>query len=521
MRIASVFLITALVSISSITLQAIDPGQAYLPPEKVDVEIGKTKILELPFAIQEHESESPNIKVVNVENNQLTVEGTVPGNATVSLVGNNIRKVFHITVTGSLAPTYQALQREISNIRGISATLTEKTILLQGVISSVREWEYFKRVLRFYERSCTNHVRFHPGPELFELLKKDFAAAGLPVVEKISPAAPGKIQFALDGDVFTVSGFLLCQEDITRVENILSVQKWLDPAWNGNALQLKKDLRLSDCQFDVNVVFVGISKNQLERMGNTQADGTIISWNFVAWIRELVGKAADGQVFDTHKAGFHTSLNTDIKGALAFFGENGISDFRDAGHLTITNNNPAAAEFENGGTLQVKVASQESADLKPIEFGLKMKISGGFVRQNELLLKLDLEKSLAPVKQDGDYFQRSTKTKTQIRCVPGQTVILAGQKENVYTGQGPSGYAYLRHAPILNWFFAHEDELITEMYYLILICPQMKKAAPDMLAPPADATIHLEKKVQERIREREEKIRAEEEKNWFMKMFSW
>ena len=507
----------AAASFFTATLSAQLADQLFLPPEKVNLEVGQQKVLELPFAIQEHQTESSKFKVIKAENNHLTVEGTVPGTGSITLGGRSVKKVFTITVSGSLTPLYHAIARELAGVSGVTVTLTERAILLQGTISAVSEWNYFNKVANSYAGSCSNYVRFQPGPELFDQLKKEITAAGFRIADKISPDRPGEIKFAYSGDAFTVSGFLFCSEDLQRVEKILGAQTWLDSNWNKNALQLKKDLRVSDCQFDVNVVFVGLSKNQVERMGNSQASGTLLSWDLAAWFRDFTGTGGTG----TRARGTHSYLNTDMKGALAFFGENGVSDFRDAGHLTVTNNSPAAAEFSNGGRLQVKISNEQSSALKPINFGLKMKISGGFVRANEVRLNLDLEKSLTPVKQDGDYFQRSTSTKAQIRCTLGKTVVIAGQKENTYTGNGPTGYAFLRHVPVLNWFLAHEDEVETEMYYLILVYPQLKKPAPAMQSPPAAETAGLEVKVAEKVKKREKAAQAKEEKNWFMKMFTW
>ena len=516
MKAVLFFLLTVSLAIT-VSLPGQTIHQVSLPPEKVNIEVGQQKVLELPFTIQDHSCEGSRIKVIKVENNRLTLEGTAPGNGTVTLSGGNVKKVFSVRVSGSLVSVYNTLSGELGEIPGVTVVYSEKAIILQGVVSKVRDWEYFNKVMESHAGNCSNHVRFQPGTELFENLKKDLSSAGIRITGKLSPERPGEIQFTFAEDVFTVSGYLYCREDINRVERILDSRKWLDPTWNRNSLILKKDLRVSDSQLEVNVVFVGISKNQLERMGNNQADGTLLSWNFAAWIRDFIGNGAP----EPRASGLYASLNTDMKGALTFFGDNGISDFRDAGHLTITNNSSTTSVFENGGSLQVKVASQDSVDLKPIDFGLKIKISGGFVRNNELLLHLDLEKSLTPVKQDGDYFQRSTKTKAQVRCLLGKTIVIAGQKESTRISSGPSGYAFLRHVPILSWIFSHKEETDTEMYYLILVYPQLKKNPPELQAIPVEETAGVEKTVYERVRKREAGNRAKEEKNWFLKMFTW
>ena len=53
------------------------------------------------------------------------------------------------------------------------------------------------------------------------------------------------------------------------------------------------------------------------------------------------------------------------------------------------------------------------ADLKEINFGLTIKVSGGLVTSDKVRLILEVEKSLAPIKQDDDYLQRKTKSKTE------------------------------------------------------------------------------------------------------------
>ena len=210
-----------------------------------------------------------------------------------------------------------------------------------------------------------------------------------------------------------------------------------------------------------------------------------------------------------------------MKGSLVFFGNNGISDFRDAGHVTLTSNGKNFATYENGGTLNVKVYGQDVAELKPIEFGLKLKVKGGLVRADEVLLELDLEKSLAPVRQEEDYFQRSTKTKTEIVCPLNKTAVIAGQKESTYSSSGPGGYAFLRHVPVVNWFLSSREDLGEELQLLILVCPQIANRRVQMTAVPSGETANVENAVSKSVNEKSEKIHRQETLNWFQKMFTW
>ena len=305
------------------------------------------------------------------------------------------------------------------------------------------------------------------------------------------------------------------------VKRILASRKWLSPEWNGNALRAVTELKIADTQLDVGIVFVGVTRTQLERLGNASADGTLLSWNLIAWFRALAGGVPPGISDASNGNGLYSYFNTDLKGSLVAFGNNGISDFRDAGHVTLTNNSPNFASYENGGTLNVKVYGQETADLKPINFGLKIKVRGGLIRSNMTRLEFELEKSLAPVKQEEDYFQRSTKTKAEILCPLNKTAVIAGQREMTFSNSGPSGYAFLRHIPIVNWFMAFEEDQGEEMQLLILVCPKIAGQRVQMSSVPSEETAEVENKVSRSVREKNRKIQQQENRNWFLKMFTW
>ena len=288
-----------------------------------------------------------------------------------------------------------------------------------------------------------------------------------------------------------------------------------------NNARAETDLKVADTQLDVGVVFVGITRTQLQRLGNSSADGTVLSWNLIAWFRAIAGAAPDELAGTSSGNGLYSYFNTDLKGALVFFGNNGISDFRDAGHVTLTNNSKNFATYENGGTLNVKIEGSDNADLKPIDFGLKLKIRGGLVRANEAKLELELEKSLAPIKQDEDYFQRSTKTTTEILCPLNQTAVIAGQKDLTYSDSGPRGYAFLRHIPVINWFTSSREEQYEEMMILILVSPRIASSQVQMTSIPSDDTREVENNISKSIEEKSEEVHEQESQNWFLKMFTW
>ena len=499
-----------------------DAGQPVsLPPERVSISTGETRRFEVPFVIERYRSSTLHARVAQVEGRAFEMEGVSAGNAVVTVWSQGINKEFQVTVSSSLMPIYRELSRELGDLPEVSVELSDETLTLRGEITRTVRWDYFRRVVKRYEDRCRNYVTFHPGPELFEELEKQLAAAGYPITDKISPQKPGQLKLQVSNGVLTVSGYLLCEDDIAAVKRILASLKWLSPEWNDGAMRVETDLRMADTQLDVGVVFVGVTRTQLERLGNSSADGTVLSWNLIAWFRALAGAAPDELAGASGGKGLYSYLNTDLKGSLIFFGNNGISDFRDAGHVTLTNNSKNFATYENGGTLNVKVYGQDTAELKPIEFGLKLKMRGGLVRADEARLELELEKSLAPIKQDEDYFQRSTKATTEILCPLNQTAVIAGQKDLTYSSSGPGGYAFLRHIPVINWFTSSSEEQQEEMLLLILVSPRIAGSPVALTSLPSDDTREVEESISRVVEEKSEKAREQESRGWFEKMFTW
>lgn len=492
-----------------------------LPPESISISTGESRKFEVPFSVEHYKSNTVNARVRNVSGRAFEIEGVSAGTAVVTVSAQGISKEFRVDVFSSIMPVYRELSRELGDIPEVGIELSDNTLSLRGEITRIGHWEYFRRVIKRYEDRCRNYVTFRPGPNLFAELKKSFETNGYKVADTISPDMPNQLKFHVANGLLTVSGYLLCEDDIASVKRILASRKWLAPEWNGNSMRAETDLHIADTQLDVGIVFVGVTRTQLERLGNSSADGTVLSWNLIAWFRALAGGAPDSVANASRGNGLYSYFNTDLKGSLVFFGNNGISDFRDAGHVTLTSNGKNFATYENGGTLNVKVYGQDVAELKPIEFGLKLKVKGGLVRADEVLLELDLEKSLAPVRQEEDYFQRSTKTKTEIVCPLNKTAVIAGQKESTYSSSGPGGYAFLRHVPVVNWFLSSREDLGEELQLLILVCPQIANRRVQMTAVPSGETANVENAVSKSVNEKSEKIHRQETLNWFQKMFTW
>ena len=136
-------------------------------------------------------------------------------------------------------------------------------------------------------------------------------------------------------------------------------------------------------------------------------------------------------------------------------------------------------------------------------------------------LYLDLERSLPPVRDDKDYIQHKTKTKTELLCPLGKTAVIAGQKELTFTKSGPVGYAFLRHVPVVNWFFSFKEDKGEQVQILILISPELMHQNVKMTSRPSVETAGLEKNVSARVNSENQSVLKKEKNNWFVRMFTW
>ncbi len=511
-------------SVSTGTIHGV-PQQYMIPPESVSMSVGETRVLEAPFEIERKSASSKAVQIVRVSGHSLTVTGTEAGTADVKVGSSSLEKTFRITVTDSLMATYRALNRDLSDLSEVSVEYGGNSLALRGEITNYSHWEYFLQVMKRYENRCRSYVSFRPGPEMFEALKKQLERAGYKVTDKPSgELPPGTLYFSVSSDILTVGGRVLSAQDVDAVKQIVDSQKWLAHGSDRNGMRAVCRVEVADIQIDVGVVIVGVTRSELDRLGNSSADGTVVSMDLAAWFKSLAGELPDAIGKGAPKrngTGAFSYINTRLQGAIRFFGDNNISDFRDAGHVTFTNNSAAGGSYQNGGTLNVGIYSSETADLKEIDYGLKIVVKGGLVRGDQVKLDLEIEKSLAPVKQDADYLQRKTKTKTELICPLDKTAVIAGQREFAREDSGPSGYAFLRHVPVVNWFTSFEQDKREELQLLILVSPQIAAHKVNMTSKPSADTARVEDEVSASIREKTDSMHEREKRGWFRRMFTW
>jgi len=150
--------------------------------------------------------------------------------------------------------------------------------------------------------------------------------------------------------------------------------------------------------------------------------------------------------------------------------------------------------FHNGGTMYIRVSGQTSGDLKEVQYGLQMTVSGGMISGNKAKLDLTIERSDPPVLNTAnDYGQRKSKVSTSIICEMNKTVVLGGLKDLV-EATSKAGLPILRNTPILQWFVAEDGSSLSDMQLLILVSPRVQTNDTQIKLPPSAETANtLEK----------------------------
>lgn len=389
-----------------------------------------------------------------------------------------------ILAEGSLSDVeYKAICRDLDEIAGIEFSRNDKCVRIVGEISDLEDWATYQRVVRRYNSLIADYATFRPGPKLIESLRQQVASLGFEVVKQASPDKPGSIAFAYEGGIIRLTGWFLSEQDIAAVRGVIGMQSWLADgekrvAGNG-CVPCELRLEIVDRLIDVGFVFVTINRTAAERFGNSIANGRILDFELAAnFAKAFRGFSSDIGTADQGQGnGGYARVSSDAQGIIEAFAQDRLFVMRASGHTTLNTRDMAKrARYHKGGQMLLKVEGQlAGGDVKEVNYGLTIDCAGRFVRNDEIVLDLQLEQSAKPQREQNsaDYDQKKVTSKTQIACRLGQTVVLAGSHEVSDDETGPSGYMFLRKIPILGWFFSGGVENRSDEHYLILVSPTL------------------------------------------------
>lgn len=488
--------------------------QVFADSEKINMIIGTTKSIQVPFVIDSYKLIPAKADVIKVEASEshIQIMASAIGEVTLLVSGGGIQKDYTISVRSNLAKTLRKLRSDLDTLTELDITTNEDQIVVRGIITNPEHWAHLMKVLPNYSGKCVNFATFKTSAETVLGLKKMLTEAGY-VFSSHGQNKIGELSMSMSSDAVVISGEMYSQKDVDRIKQLLSTQTWLviggktDPSLG--KVQAIVNLTVVESVLQVDIVYVGISETDSKSVGSN----TIPVGSFSAkGLYDLVAGKGSGSAV----------INGNMDSTVKFLAANGISRTYHAGHVSFANNDPQGGTLHTGGTVYVKVNGVENGSLQNIEFGLKIKVNGGLVSPTRTKLTLDLKNSALLGADGNSYTLSEDSTKQTVFCDLDKTIVIAGSNK-IGQDTSKSGLPVLRNTPVLKWFVSEDRNSQTETKLLVLACPRLVKFNPDV-----QINIPLEETTAPAYRDakRDNVVRQEEGKRYrgwlsWLNWFSW
>ena len=447
--------------------------------ERISMIVGTSKTISVPFVIE-------SFRVIPGNNDKIRVEATesqlrIMANAIcdfdVIATGNGLRKEYSVSVKSNLSKILKQLRTDLDALTELDISINEDKIVIRGTVTQTDHWNFLQKVLPSYSANCVCFAVFRPSTATLMNLKKMLQDAGFAFAEEGQPAKDGELSMKIAPDAVTLSGRLYSESDIAKVQQILATQTWLTTAGatdeSKGLIRAIVNLSLVETLLQVDVVYVGISDDDLDRIGSPGTPSLSVGINY---LYELF---RGGQT-QAKSATFGGNMNSTV----SFLAKNGLSRTYSAGHVSFLNNDPEGGTLHTGGTIYTKVNGIENGSLQNINYGLSITVKGGLVSPTKTRLNLNLVNSYLLGASEDSYNLKEDTTRQTVFCDLDKTIAIAGSKRIAQETQ-QSGLPILRNTPVLNWFVSEHGDMKQASQLLILVCPRLVRSdtAPQIEIP--------------------------------------
>ena len=495
--------------------------------EQVSVSVGQMQLVNTPFAIKNYRVANPELVTIETQGNQqLRIMGVAAGTTDLHVTGDgNLSALYTLVVTENIQAVLAAVKRDLDTVPEVEVTINLGRVVLKGEVNSIAHWQYLNKVVELYKDSVANLTSFQPTPEVMLGLKDSLEKVGYTVVtggKKVDGTTPGEISLNFSGNNIFVAGSVYSQRDVDKITQVIDAQDWLKVAGStkaaegaaaeqataqqggGSDARIKAliSLNIIPTMLEVDVVFVSVTDVEEKEIGVNLAKAGLITINSLS--------AGFQGNLDSGSSGWSGTyaINSGLSGALKFFAGSGPGRIRTAGHMTFKNDAPEWRTYHSGGTLKVRVATENATSLEDVDYGLIMRVKGGLMDSKNTALDVNLELSY-PVPIGADYDLKRNHIETTVNCPIGQTLVLGGMK-NLVEQTSEEGVPFLRSIPAISWFFSEKTNRNEDNKILIMLSPQIAGAPRDstpvsLETAPAEEEVQIENK--ERLREKRNKKR--------------
>ena len=484
--------------------------------EPVSVTVGKMEVVTTPFPVEGFRVADKSVAAVeSLGKQQLRIMGLKAGTTDLQVTGQSgLSALYTITVIENIRAVYAALTRDLDTVPEVELTINMGRVLIKGEVSSIDHWNYLSKVVAMYGPEVVNLSSFHPAPEVMLQLKKALEKGGFTVQEAgdESAPAPGILSVKFTGNNIFVRGQVYGQRDLDKIRQIIGAQTWLaladaEEKKEEESLKVKAilDVMIVPTLIELDSAFVGVTDVQEKEVGvNLAKAGLLLIDTTAVALRGTVGDSRPEGGSSSSLEGSYV-VSSGLEGALKFFGGSGPGRFHTAGHMTFKNDSPEWRSYHSGGTLKVRVAGRDAANLEDIDYGLIMRCKGGLIDPKTAELDVELELSY-PTPVGFDYDLKRNKIATTVTCPLGHTLVMGGMKSLVEQSSN-EGVPFLRSVPVVSWFFSEKNERLENSKVLVMLSPQIA-GAPKLAPPVSEQTISTAEEAEIPNKERERKKRG-------------
>ena len=449
----------------------------------------------VPFGIKGYmPSNKDVVRIEKISDNTLRLTALKVGRCDLEVSGDNdLRQKFQITVNPPLVYILKNLQRELERVPEVDCTIVGNSIRVDGEVKSINKWNYMMKVIKGYGNVVRNFAEFTPGPEILQRMEASLRQSGFDVVHERHTGEPETwkancvaLEYSKINRTMTVQAKVYTPEQQTKIlECLKSEKRWLvidhsDKEAFDDEIQIKGNIQVIVAKpiIRLSVAYMAVSDKEANEYGNANVRNGASPLNIQGTFQTIQNLL--------HGGGNHGNIAT-LQGNLdvtaGFLKENGISRISETGYTLIESWDKDGARFKSGGTMFVKVAGADAADLKEIPYGFEIKAKGGM--KDDANMSVDFDFAISTVQQTGPdtYDRKEDLSKQKVLCPIGRTTLIGGFRkfadENTL-----KGLPVLRNTPIFSWFFAADDDTIEDRKLVMMVCPEIvdntQDAKPDV-----------------------------------------
>lgn len=510
--------------------------------KSITLAVGKMEILDVQFAITGFRVADPGVaKGELLSGRKMSIVGLKTGTSDLQVTGKGgEEQTYAVNVINDVQMLLGAMRMALNDVPEVEMSANLGRVLIKGEISNLGHWNTLKNVVAAYGKGAVMDLTtLRMPPELVLRLREGLKKAGFEIAkdnEDVGDSTPGRLSVEGTGRTIYVKGRVFSTGDIAKIESVVAAQHWLTmkpkegEVDDGDEATYTGIINVSvvPVMLEVDVTFLAITDEDQQKLGvnllsagllTIEGAGALAGDALTTWSSSGGSETVDGvktlspnTVSRTKSRSYDNSgtysVAADLAGTLNFYISKHPDRLIEKAHFTFKNDAVDWKEYHSGGTLKIRIVSDNASDIEDIDYGLIMKVKGGLLDADNISLDMNVELS-APEEIAGtaDYDLKRERIETSLNCPIGHAVIMGGMNK-LLEGVDESATPILRSVPVLKHLFSEKASSRIEKRLLVLMSCHVV-GTPRPAIPVSEETLKLleETKTPAKKRERKNKRR--------------